>query len=346
MKKFLLILAGLLCLSPALAEEKPKGLDPVVLAQWQKNMDYGISAQRIDTIKAISQNKSKEAYYLIEKALTSDQNSGVRGEAAYTLINLKQDNAQVWLQALKSEKDTEVLRRIVFGISELKIASAGPQLYIIMTNYVSNPKESYLTASAIRAMGELSYKTAGKAIFSLLTNLEMSPEIRSASAIAMGTLGGADEMKEVRYLVDNPGEDKAVRMYCAYALGKSGDKQYIDLLFNLIANEKEDLYIRLWAIAGLEFIKDPVVSDKLIELTKVDHKQVRGKAIETLGKMKETKAKEILIYKAKFDPDFEVQKAAKKALVDMGYDLDEIAKKEKEAQQEKEKQKEMMMNKK
>lgn len=312
------------------AQEKDKGVAPEVLAQWQKNMEYGISAQRIDTIKAISQNKSQEAYYLIEKALSTDLNSGVRGEAAYTLINLKRDNPQVWLNALKTEQDDEVLRRVIYGVTELKINNTGPELFRIMTNSLEDPARSYITASAIRGMGELGYKQAGKQIFTLLTNLEMSPEIRSAAAIAMGTLGGPSEMQEVRYLVDNPGEDKAVRMYSAYSLGKSGDKQYLELLYSIIANEKEDLYVRLWAIAGLEFIKDASVSDRLIELTKVDHKQVRSKAIETLGRMKETRAQEILMFKAKHDPDFEVRKTARKALKELGIDLDAQEKKEKE----------------
>ncbi len=329
MKKYIFVFIGLLFMSTAFSQEKKDKLDPQVLEQWKKNMEFGISDQRSKTIKQISQSKSSEAYYLIENALLSDFNSGVRGDAAYTLVSLKIDKSDLWTKALSKEKNTEVLRRIVFAISELKISGLGRELFLVLTNYIDKPEENYLSAATVRALGEIKYTPASQFIYALLTNFAIPAEIRSASAIAIGDIGTDAELDHVQFIVENPGEDKAVRMYSAFALGKSGNKKYIDILFNIIANDKEDQNVRLYSIAGLEYIKDPSVEDRLIELCKVDHKSIRVKAIETLGKMKSEKAKAILIYKAKYDPEFEVIKAAKKALQNMDVDLDKLSEEEK-----------------
>ena len=313
----------------ASSDTNQNALAQKALERWQQNMKYGISKQRLSTIKDIEDNHSQQAYYLIKDALVNDKNAQVRAQAVYTLIDLKIKDKNVWFPALRKEKDSEVLRREVFAISELKIDGAGPYLMTVLSNYSGKSKDQYLTAATIRALGDIAYKPASEKVFTILTNLKSPTELRSAAAEAMGTLGNANILDYLKNLAENPGEEKAVRMYSAYALGKSGNSKYIDTLFNIINNEKEEVYIRLWAIAGLAFIKDPKVTDALINLCKVDNKQIRGKAVETLGKLKDPKAKDILSYKALHDPEFSVMRAARKALQNMGVDVSELGKKKK-----------------
>jgi hypothetical protein len=80
---------------------------------------------------------------LIEKTLLSDVNPNVRGYAAYSLVNLKITNEDLWVNALKNEKDPEVLRKIVYGISELKIKSAGQYLFIELSNRIEEKGRTY-----------------------------------------------------------------------------------------------------------------------------------------------------------------------------------------------------------
>lgn len=298
-------------------------VDEKVREYWKKTMEYGVSGQRTGVIKSIEENKSQEDYYLIEKALVSDINPDVRGYAAYSLINLKVAKPDVWINALQNEKDTEVLRKIAYGISELKISNAGPVLFNQLTNRIDNQKETLLVATIIRAIGEIGYKQSSQYLADILSNVMYPNEIRSAAAIAIGSFNDEGNIPLLQQILDNPGEAKEVRMYAAYGIGRTGSQKAFDILSPYIENEKEDLNIRLWSISGLSFVKGEKSIQKLIDFSKVDNVRIRLEAIKSLGKYeKDDRVVEILRYKAEFDPEFAVKKEAKKALQNLGIDLD------------------------
>ncbi len=298
-------------------------LDPKLMEHWQKTMKFGIASQRSGVIKAIEDSKTKEAYNIIQEALVSDISPDVRGSAAYSLINLKIDDEKIWLSALSSESNSDVLRKIVFAVSELKIKSAGPRLYNLLTNKIDNPKETLLCSGIIRAIGEIQYRELGSKMLGILTNIDYQNDIRSSAAIALGDIGDAKDISVLSNILQNTGESKDLRMYCAYAIGKTGNSQAVSILSPYIENENEDLNIRLWSIAGISYVKEKGVSEKLINFAKSENVRIRLEAIKSLGHLKDnSSAVELLRYKAVYDPDFGVQKEAKKALLDMGIDLD------------------------
>lgn len=297
-------------------------VDPGVTAQWQKTLKYGISSQRMAVIQAIADNKAVESYSLIDEALVNDLNAEVRASAAFAMVNLKRNQESVWLKALSAETNLDVLRKVVYGISELKIKTAGPKLNGILTNYLTNPKSSLMAATIIRALGDIEYKAAAGQVNAILSNISYATEIRAAAAVAIATLGTESDLSNLQAIVANPGEAKDVRMYSAYAIGKTGSPKALVILKEIISDETEDLNIRLWAIAGLAFVKDKEVSKYLIEFAKVDNVRIRIEAVKALGKLQSEEAKEILFYKMQFDPDYGVKVEAKKALQAMGVDLD------------------------
>ncbi len=300
--------------------------DQKTLEYWQKTMKYGISSQRSGVIKSIEDNKVTDAYSFIEDALKNDPNPDIRGEAAYTLISLKVSNESSWLSVLSSESNSDVLRRIVFGISELGIKTAGPKLFDILTNKVKNPKETALTATIIRTLGNIGYKPAGDIILGSLTNTDNPAELRGASAIALGDIGEVKYIPVLQSLLQNTGEIKEVRMYSAYAIGKTGDPQALIILSPFVENENEDLNIRLWSIAGFGYLSGDAVLQKLIGFTKVDNVRIRLEAVKALGILKNNTSAEILTYKALYDPDLTVVKESKKALQNMGIDVENLGK--------------------
>lgn len=295
-----------------------------VLESWQKTMKFGISSQRTAVIKAIEDAKATDAYNLIQDALLNDVNPEIRGTAAYSLINLKIADDTLWNKALSSEKDPEVLRKVVFGINELKVKSAGPRLYSILTNSLDDPKRSALIATTIRAIGSIDYKPASDKVLFILTNIEMAPEVRGAAAIAVGELGSGKYIGILQGMLENIGEAGDVRMYSAYAIGKSGDAKALEILTPYIESEKEDLNIRLWGIAGLAYVNSPKVPEMLIRFSKVDNIRIRLEAVKSLGKLKSAEATEILKYKAIYDPDLGVKREAKTALQGLGVDVEKL----------------------
>lgn len=306
-------------------------------AHWKKTMKYGISKQRIAVIKKIEKNKVTTSFALIEDALINDLKAEVRKQAAYTLQELEVKKQNLWLSSLQKETDNDVLKAVVFGVSELKIDGSGPHLYRLLTNSIDDKKKNFLSAATIRAIGEVKYKSVSGYILTLLTNIEYSEQIRSAAAVAIGNIGSSAELTILENIVKNPGEITGVRMYSAYAMGKSGDANVQKILYPIIEDENENLNIRLWAIGGLAFIKDSSVVDKMIEFAKVDNPRIRLEAIKVLGKIKDKRAEEILRYKALHDPEYAVIREAKNALQELGIDVDNLGKKKSESEKAKEK---------
>jgi len=299
-------------------------VDAKIVEQWQKTMQYGISSQRIGVIKAIKENKAGEGYDLIMKALASDDNPNVRGEAAYAMIELKLSNQDPWIAALQRETNSEVLRRLAFGCSELKVTGAGPYLFAHLTNRLEDTRESLLVATILRALGELAYQPAEGVVLSILSNYQYTKEVRGAAAVAIGSLGGKTSIPLLKTLINDPAEVKEVRMYSAYALGKTRVSEAFDILAPVIDNEKEDVNVRLWGLAGLAFLSGPQIGEKVIQYTRSDNILLRTEAIKTLAKLKETRAIEILKYKALYDPEFSVRREAKNALQELGVDVTQL----------------------
>lgn len=301
-------------------------VDQKVLEDWAKTMRFGISTQRAGVIKAIEDNKAAEAYYLVETALTNDENENVRSKAVYALINLRISNDRLWIGALGKETNTEVLRQEAFAVSELKVKTAGPALVAVLTNHLSNARDNILCATVVRAIGDIEYKPAASLVIGILSNMEFSQELRSAAAIAVGTIGGPANMELLTNIVKNPGEVREVRMYAAYSIGRLGDPRAGDVLLPIVDDEMEDLNIRLWALAGMVYVKNDSIFPKLIYFSRVDNVRIRIEAIKALGKFNKPQAIEVLTYKAMYDPELSVKREAKKALQGLGIELDSMGK--------------------
>ncbi len=286
-------------------------------------MNYGISSQRSGVIKAIEDSKADAAYYLIRDAMQKDISPDVRGDAVFSLINLKINDQNLWLSALASESNSDVLRKIVFAVSELKIKSAGPGLYVLLTNYIDNDKAKDLSSGIIRTIGDIGYNAAAPEILDILTNIDYGSEVRSSAALSLGNIGSGKDVSILSNILENTGENKDIRMFSAFAIGKIGNSQAINILTPHIENEKEDINIRLYSIAGLSYIKDKSVFSKLVEFTRSENARIRVEAVKSIANSPDKKdAVEILKYKAVYDPDFDVQKEAKKTLLSMGIDID------------------------
>ena len=150
--------------------------------------------------------------------------------------------------------------------------------------------------------------------------------MRSSAAIALGGMADSSYIPLFQNIINNSGELKEVRMYCAYAIGRTGDPAVIDILTPIVDNEMEDLNVRLWAIAGLAFVKNETIFPKLIYFSKVDNVRIRLEAIKALSKFSNSQSIEVLTFKALYDPEFAVKKEAKKGLQTLGIDVDKLGK--------------------
>lgn len=128
---------------------------------------------------------------------------------------------------------------------------------------------------------------------------------------------------QVLKLFQDDAEPLTVRGSAAYALGKAQVnearsilKDALSKIDNLKSADEKKRYtrFRMQIIASLILLKDNEVREILYAMARDDDEIVRARAIHQIGQLKIEDARELLLYKSKFDPSARVQKEAKKAL--------------------------------
>jgi len=295
-----------------------------VMEEWKKTLRFGISSQRSAVIKAIQDSKTVDAYPLIEQELTNDDSPDVRSLCAYALVDLKVSNESTWISSVTVESNSDVLQKSAFAIGELKVASAGPRLFDILTERITNAKDSMLCTVIIRTLGDLAYKPSASYLLDILTNIADSVDLRDSAAIALGGMADSSYIPVFESILQNTGEVKEVRMYSAYAMGRTGDPKVLATLGPIVDDEMEDLNVRIYAIAGLAFVKNESVFPRLLSFSRSDNLRVRQEAVKSLGNYSNAQSIEVLTFKALYDPETVVKTEAKKALQGLGVEIPEL----------------------
>lgn len=118
-------------------------------------------------------------------------------------------------------------------------------------------------------------------------------------------------------------EPLTVRGSAAYALGKAQVteakpklKEALGKIEAMKSSDEKKRYtrFRMQVISSLILLKDNEVKEILYAMARDDDEIVRARAIHQIGILKIPDARELLEYKAKFDPAVRVQREAKKAL--------------------------------
>jgi hypothetical protein len=138
------------------------------------------------------------------------------------------------------------------------------------------------------------------------------------------TLPWSETLKgQVLKLFQDEAEPLTVRGSAAYALGKAQIqeakpklKEALTKIEALKGSDEKKRYtrFRMQVISGLILLKDNDVKEILFAMARDDDEIIRARAVHQIGILKIPDARELLEYKAKFDPSVKVQKEAKKAL--------------------------------
>jgi HEAT repeat protein len=113
-------------------------------------------------------------------------------------------------------------------------------------------------------------------------------------------------------ILEDVDEEKSWRWTACEALGKIGSTDALAVIEQTM--QDKDTYLRAYAVKALAGFDTAEVEDELIQSLKDSFWRVRVSAAEALGERKSKNAVNILIYKAKKDPENNVKVAAVKAL--------------------------------
>lgn len=128
---------------------------------------------------------------------------------------------------------------------------------------------------------------------------------------------------QVMKLFQDEVEPLTVRGSAAYALGKAQVmdakpklKEALQKIDAMKSNDEKKRYtrFRMQVISSLILLKDNEVKEILFSMARDDDEIVRARAVHQISQLKIPDARELLEYKAKFDPSVKVQREAKKGL--------------------------------
>ncbi len=134
---------------------------------------------------------------------------------------------------------------------------------------------------------------------------------------------GENVKSQVMKLFQDEVEPLTVRGSAAYALGKAQVmeakpklKEALQKIEAMKSNDEKKRYtrFRMQVISSLILLKDNEVKEILFSMARDDDEIVRARAVRQISQLKIPDARELLEYKAKFDPSVKVQREAKRGL--------------------------------
>jgi hypothetical protein len=307
-----LLLAALLAWPLLQAGGQPAGA-PAPEERWREVLRYGIESEVLQVIARIKASG--------EDSLDADLLQTLRGTSspavAAAILELfaqagNRDAEALALQRLgdPENRDPQVLVPCMRYLASIRCAAAAAPL----AGFLDSGDE--LAEAAIKALAELGEQSCAEALLARLRAPEYSPGLKSQIILALGSLKYQPAVEDLIEVASNPDEERVRRMYAASSLGKIGDARALPALRALLASP--DSLLRAYAASALAGFELGEVEAALQEALRDNNARVRQAAAAALARKDAQKSVDILIYKARNDPERAVRLEAIRSLGAIG----------------------------
>ncbi|MCG5059158.1 MAG: HEAT repeat domain-containing protein [Limnoraphis sp. WC205] len=250
----------------------------------------------------------------------SDENSDVRGKAAWALDQLGKGSQTVvdaMLQTLSNDV-SDVRGWAAFALGNL---GKGSQTVVDALLQTLSDEDSHVRGLAAFALGFLgnSSQTVVDALLQALTDED--PSVRGGAAEALGNLGNSSQTVVDALLQILCDEDSSVRGNAAYALGKlgKGSQTVVDALLQILCDEDSSVRGNAAYALGKLGKGSQTVVDALLKTLTDEDSSVRWTAAYALGKLgKSSQTVVDALLKILSDEDSSVRWRAARALGKLG----------------------------
>lgn len=315
--------------SPAYAEtiakeEKDK---PDRVEVMRVKILHSSSTDRRNEIRKYKNLKPEEQAKLLPvilKLCTEDMDSLVRETAIRILSELKEKKAEAAFLAALKDKQEDVQLAAISGLREIESKSAGQPIYSLMQT-LDPKKDVNRYTSAVRALGTLDYKADLPALIKLAEASDTHEEVRRSIILYLGDIKAAEGREFLTKLLKNEEKEPDLRAYAANSLGRMKDTSSVPVLKEVLENirnlkNQRDRVrmsrLRFQGMVALMRLGDRSMVPEIMAAARDDDPTVRLRAVRQLGEMRIAETKELLEYKAKYDENPRVKKAAQQALDD------------------------------
>lgn len=286
---------------------------------------YSSSTDRrneIRRVRTLDESEQKDFIPILVKLCTEDLDPAVRESSMRILTEMKaKEGEPAFLAGLKDKQD-DVQLAAISGIRELELKSGGEPLATMMKTLDAKKDVGKFTA-IIRALGAMEYKADLTYLIAKAEDSETHEEVRRAAVLYLGDVKATEGREYLTKLAKNEEKDPDLRAYAVNSLGRMKEATAIPVIKEILEsirnqkNPKERIRmsrLRYQGMIALMRLGDRSMVPEIMSAAKDDDPSVRLRAVRQLGEMKVSEAKDLLAYKAKYDDNVRVKKAAQQAL--------------------------------
>ena len=285
-----------------------------LLETRRQTLLFGIDSQILDLLKSLQNEKTTTLDVEIANLFTQSTNPDIQ-TAAIDYLDLVRDwRATTQAQSMLSDYASQK-------------RGAGEDLVVAVIRYLSDAKDSdsvavmaqlatdqskAVAAAAIDAVGKSGNQELAAKLQTDLTSPDFPSDLKPQLLLALGDLKASGAVAELTKILANTDEDPVMRRYACYALGQIADPSSLDIITQSLRDK--DSLLRAYAVSALGRYPGTAVDESVAQALRDDFWRVRIAAAQTLALRKPASAVPILEYKAKFDPEPNVELAAIAAL--------------------------------
>jgi HEAT repeat protein len=284
--------------------------DRPIVEQWRDVLRYGIDSEVLKVIESIAESEEQSLNRELAVLFAESLNFEVRKAVLDYFSAQKIRDAEAAAKALLAEDDLQDTRVIVACIRYLStIESQGLESRLL--DYVDH-RDAQIAETAITGLGKVGGEASGQLLVQRLDDVDYPAEQKPEIILALGKMKYAGAVDSLIAIAGNRDEERIWRMYSAASLGEIGDNRAIPHLRALFS--ESDSLIKAYAASALGKFDMSEVEGLLQQALRDSNVRVRVAAAEGLANKQARNSVDILIYKAKHDPERQVRLQAIKAL--------------------------------
>ena len=294
--------------------------------RMRRVLKYGNAIQVRDSLKIFLKMPEEEQTQLIEelRLLKESRDILVRRKFVEVVGKVKWGDLDTELPSMIDDNSSEVFLAALVALERKKVPEALPAITSkIQDADFENPNN--ILPDLIRVYGVYKDNALESFLFQKLKDERTYYEFKNRimTYFAKIDTSNPEAISHMQGLVVNSDESMLVRSYAAYALGEleimaaKGDlRTALDEVDEISDPDQKIRYrrLRIQLITALAKLQDEQIFETLVSMAKDDDEVVRIRAIRQLSEVNNPEVKELLEFKASYDPSPKVQREAKTAL--------------------------------
>lgn len=285
-----------LATAPEEADEVRSSLD-----LWRETLMYGINSEIIDLLPQLSENGVVELADEVETLVRESENSTVLAEAVQYFSELElysiNDRAFELLQQYEVRPPEFVLDLAEY-LGDAEAQPSSEQFDLLFD--IARDSNVLRSRAAVRLLGTTVEDTTE--LIELYQDNDLPEDTRGAILVALGDRGDPAAFEFVAELIgENEEATSMLQRYAIDTLGRLGDDRAIPIILRQL--DSNDATTRAYAVNALSGFETPEATDAILDSLRDDFWRVRVAALKTIADRKIVAALDVVIYKARRDPE-------------------------------------------